>query len=472
MIVDDAEFERRARQAEEAVEALRRDGVRLIQLEMPDINGTMRGKLAGLGKGLSASGTGMSTLTMSFRSRDDFTLTEWSNVENGFPKMIAVADPTTAVRWPWRPDTAGVLCEFFMEDWSPCPMDGRHILRRVVKEYEDLGLEPRVAFEWEFYVYEADDEMLRTGRYHDLKSLGRQLHCYSITNFPSFQPLGGEFIKRMADVGVSVEAFHSEYGRGQFEFTCDHAPAIRAADDALRAKTYLKQLAAELGYVTTWMPAVHTTTADSRNGCHVNTSVWQDGANALWDASRGELSQLGRHAAAGIMATMPDFHLFFRPWINSFRRLDRLSWNPEDASWGLDNHSAGIRVVHGSNPPKYTRFEHRAAGPDTNPYLTAAAILYGGLIGIREKMEPPELAVGDPVEAGRYAMLPRTLSDSVTAFRESSHARALLGDLFVEHFAALKSDEWQDYEAWAKERDGLEDVEVSKWEFDHYFEWV
>jgi glutamine synthetase len=298
------------------------------------------------------------------------------------------------------------------------------------------------------------------------------LHCYSITNTPSFEPLGTEFIKRMQDVGIEVEAFHSEYGAGQYEFTCHHADPMKAADDAIRAKTYLKQLAAEQGLVATFMPAVRVTTADARSGGHINLSLWKDGKNAFWDAETESMSELGRQAAAGIMATMSDFHLVYRPYVNSYRRMDRMSWNPEDASWGVDNHGTALRIVHGSEPAKLTRLEHRAPCSDLNPYLSIATMLWGALQGIKQQLVAPEYALGDPFDEGdRYTRLPHSLADSVEAFRTSALTRELLGDEFVDHFAVLKSEEWQDYSAWVKDND-VDETETTDWELRHYFEWI
>src|SRR5262244_1584853 len=136
--------QRRSAQARLITERLREQGVRVIQMEMPDINGTVRGKIASLPKGLGPTGTGISTLIMSFRGGDVMPL-------------------------PWRPETAAVLCDFVMDDGSPCAMDGREILRRAVADLARLGYTARAAFEWEFYVFETDDELLRAGRYRELK---------------------------------------------------------------------------------------------------------------------------------------------------------------------------------------------------------------------------------------------------------------------------------------------------------------
>ena len=458
--------------AAEATERLSEAGAKFAQMETSDVNGVFRGKITKLAKGLSPSGTGVSTLMMSTRSSDDIVLTKWSDFANGFPKMVAVADPGTAVGWPWRPEMAAVLCDLFMEDGTPCPLDGRQMLRRIAAEYEALGLEAHAALEWEFYLYEVDDELMRAKRYRELKPFGRGLDYYSVTRSPSFSRLATEFLSRTESVGIDVEVFHTEYGHGMYEYTCGHAPLLKAADDAVRSKAYLRQLCDEHSIVPTFMPALHHDTADSHNGCHHNVSVWRDGENAFWDPRSGEFSQLGKWFTGGALATMRDFHLVLRPWVNSYRRFDRMAWNPVDVSWGLDNHAAALRLVHGAVPAKHTRLEHRAPSPDVNPYLSLAAIFWGGLHGIRNKIEPPEQCVGDPVDSGNYPGLPATLPESITAFRESTFTRECFGDLFVDIYASVKTDEWNAYTAWCKENDvDPAGAPITDWEFQQYFNW-
>lgn len=462
----------RGAESTKVIRELAEQGVEFLQVEIPDLNGTVRGKLAGIEKALSPAGTAVSTLTVSFRSHDEVSLTPFSNYENAFPKMLAVPDLATAVRWPFRPDMGAVLCDFYMEDGTTCPMDARQILKRVVERYHQLDLEPRAAVEYEFYVYEADDSLLREGRYRELKTFGRGWDCYSVTRFPSFENLGKEFLTRMKGVGVDVEAFHTELGHGMLEFAMAHQPAVKAADDAVRAKLYFKQLCAERGLVATFMPAIHIGTGDSSNGAHHHLSLWRDGKNTSWDSEKKTLDSVTRKFAAGMMETMPDFHLVFRPWVNSFRRMNHLLWNPENASWGLDSHTAALRVIHGSIPEKQTRLEHRTPGSDVNPYLSLAAMLLGGLYGIENDLEPADYAVGSPMKP-EFKMLPKTLSESTDVFEKSEHTRKMLGAEFVEHYAALKRDEWTDFTKWAEESGvKLPTEQVTDWEFQRYFVWV
>jgi glutamine synthetase len=215
-------------------------------------------------------------------------------------------------------------------------------------------------------------------------------------------------------------------------------------------------------------------TADSHNGAHHNVSVWRDGRNAFWDSGTRGLSPLAGHFAAGMMATMADLHLCFRPWINSHRRMDRLSWAPEDASWGPDNHAVALRVVYGSMPERATRFEHRAPGTDINPYMSLAALLWGGLKGIREELEPAPFAVGDPIANGDYPRLPKTLAATTEAWRASPLARELFGDAFVDHLANVRVEEVADFMQWCEANgvDGDPAAAVTQWEYERYFTWA
>ncbi len=155
--------------------------------------------------------------------------------------------------------------------------------------------------------------------------------------------------------------------------------------------------------------------------------------------------------------------------------MDRLSWAPEDTSWGPDNHAVALRVVHGSMPEKMTRLEHRAPGPDVNPYLSLAAMFGGGLKGIREELEPPAYAVGDPIENGNFTRLPKTLEASVEAMRGvGRRAVELLGDQLVDHLVNVHAEEAAEFAAWTEEHgvDPALDAPVTQWEYEQYFAWA
>jgi glutamine synthetase len=116
--------------------------------------------------------------------------------------------------------------------------------------------------------------------------------------------------------------------------------------------------------------------------------------------------------------------------------------------------------------------EARIPGPDVSPYLVLAAIIYGAARGIREAWTPPPPVVSDPIAAGGYTLLPRTLEDSVVALRSSAVAKDLLGTEFIEHFTAMKLDEAQAYDDWRKKHPEARVDRVTDWELSNYFEWA
>ena len=356
-----SEMEARARAAKGPAAALAERGAKFVQLEVPDINGTVRGKIAGLKKALSPAGTALNTLTVSFRSHDEISMTPFSNLDNAFPKFVAVPDTSTVVSWPWSRDMGAVLCDLYMEDGTPCPMDARQILKNVVAEYYKLDLEPRAAVEYEFYVYEADDALLRASRYRELKTFGRGWDCYSVARFPTFEPLAKEFMTRMEGIGIDVEAFHTELGHGMLEFSMGHESPVKAADDAARSKLYFKQLCAERGLVASFMPAIYVGTGDSASGAHHHLSLWRDGKNISWDPDKETLGVVTRKCAAGMMETMVDFHLVFRPAVGQLLPPNELS--PVEPGERL----VGLRQSHRSDSG-HTRCGIRKADPAGAPH--------------------------------------------------------------------------------------------------------
>ena len=81
------------------------------------------------------------------------------------------------------------------------------------------------------------------------------------------------------------------------------------------------------------------------------------------------------------------------PNINSYSRLTPGYWAPTAATWGIDNRTVGIRVIPGS--PKSQRLEYRVPGSDVNPYLSMAAAIGSGLLGIERGIDPGARSVGN-----------------------------------------------------------------------------
>jgi glutamine synthetase len=472
-----ADLARREDEVRPVVERLAAAGCRFVQLEMPDLNGTLRGKIQPLAQGLSATGTGIGTVILTFKGGGQmcFAPPFVGSAETGFPKMIAVPDLSTAVALPWKRDVAAVICDYYLEDGTPCHLSPRHMLRTAEAELAALKYSVYTALEYEFYVMEVNDALMRERRYAELTPFQRGLDVWSLSKAPSFEELAKELMTRCESIGAPIETFHTEHGYGMFEYSFRPQTALKAADASARAKLCMRQLCAERNLAITYMAAKFFPSADSFggdtfSGCHHNFSLSSGKENAFWDETAGGLSELARHAAGGILNTMPPFTLIFRPWVNSYRRNNHHLGAPENASWGKEHHLSAMRVVHGSAPHRLTRFEHRVPGSDVNPYLSLTAIMQGCLQGIRGRLEPVPYATGEVTSEKNGALLPRTMPEAIELFRHSPQAVEAFGSAFVEHFAIVKAEEWADFaKAVASPEAALQKAPVTDWEFARYF---
>jgi glutamine synthetase len=430
------------------------EGARMVQLEVPDLDGGMRAKLVSPAKALSEAGAAMCTIMFGLTQADDVYESPASSAANGYPDLVMRPDMATLRVLPWCEATVAVLCDLYGGDGAPFRLAPRTVLRAVVERCADLGFEARFAAEWEFCVVHQEDEADPAG----LVPLGRTMNAYSSLRLRELRPLAQAFFERMDGVGIAVEAVHTELGHGMVEFALAHAPAMQAADHAARAKAYLKELCGERGLVATFMPKWRTGAPTS--GCHFHQSLWRDGSNEFAGPG-GALSPLARHYLAGQLATMTDFGALFNPSVNAFRRLQPGTWTPATASWGVDNRTAAIRAITGS--PKAVRLEHRRPGADVNPYLAIAAMLAGGLHGMAGKLEPPDPATADAYADARFPRLPATLADAIAALRDSPVAPDLLGREFVRHYLLSREVELRLWREW-------ETAQVTEWEQRRYFE--
>jgi glutamine synthetase len=136
------------------------------------------------------------------------------------------------------------------------------------------------------------------------------------------------------------------------------------------------------------------------------------------------------------------------------------TWAPTTATWGLENRTTALRAIPGQSG-KSTRVEYRLAGADINPYIAMAATLGAGLHGIETKAQLPP-PCGQNAYTDREAAtrpLPRSLEQATAKLRSSARMRQILGDVFVDHYAATREWEVRQHQQ-----------AVSDWELERYFE--
>jgi glutamine synthetase len=442
-------------------EAFERYGIRRVKVGGYDIDGILRGKYLALDKfwGALEEPIGFCDVIFGWDAvdalYDNSRLTGW---HTGYPDARARIDPSTFRVIPWEPDTAAFLMDFLQGDEAAHPACPRGLLRRVVANARALGYEPMLAAEFEFFLFKETPASLHAKGFRELEALSPGMFGYSWVRSGQHSDLCHAILDDMDRFGIPIEGLHTETGPGVYEAAIQYDAALQAADKAALFKTAMKQVAARLGYAVTFMAKWNHGLPGSSG--HLHQSLWRDGKNAFYDAaSPHRLSDLATHYLGGQLALMSELTALVSPTINSYKRYVPGVWAPLNASWGIENRTCAIRAIPGS--AKSTRLEHRQPAADINPYIAMAAILAAGLWGIERKIAPVPAVDADATGRRDLLPLPRTLREATAQLTESSHARTLLGESFVDHYVRTRDWECRQYER-----------AVTDWELARYFEAV
>ena len=189
-------------------------------------------------------------------------------------------------------------------------------------------------------------------------------------------------------------------------------------------KRLVRQVALNHGVYATFMakPMEH----QPGSAMHLHQSVVDiaTGRNLFADPD-GSDSPMFRHFIGGLQAYLPQVTPLFAPNVNSFRRMRPSLAAPINVQWGYDNRTCGLRVP--ISDPQNRRVENRLPGADANPYLTIAASLICGYVGMMEKIEPTDQVTGNAYHYART--LPRTLEEALDRFSSCTPVRELLGEV-------------------------------------------
>ena len=377
----------------------------------------------------------------------------YTGADHGLPDFALVPDLTTVRAVPWAEGEAAVICDYAEWDGPPVEISPRHVLRRVVDRCRALGLEPIAAVELEFYVYRETPETLRNKHYTGLELL-------SPVNSPLDPALAAGLLRRWTKAldayGLTVAGASTELGAGHLELNLTHRPALEAADAAVLYKHALRELAAADDLTVTFMARPDAARPPSSG--HVHVSLWDGERNALWSDDRDMPKTLGAYVA-GSLTTLRELALLALPTINSYRRIERYRGSPTNVTWGPENRTTALRTL--THSPRGARIEHRLAGADANPYLSVAAALGGGIVGIERDLEPPAPVAGDAWALTDPEPVPPTLEQAIELFERSELARDLLGERFCAHYAATRKWELRRF------RDAVTD-----WERERYLEGI
>ena len=412
-----------------------------IECLTPDMSGQARGKIVPRHKYDPAVGLRLPEAVLTMTVTGDYPEKDYTSVAD--PDMRLVPDPTTVRPVPWAKDrTAQIIHDCFSFDRARVDLSPRNVLRRILDIYAGEGWKPVVAPEMEFYLVEVepDEDIPLKPPVGRTRRTEPGMQSYSIDAVSEYGEIFDDLYDWCEAQGIRIDTLIHEMGTAQMEINLDHGEPMALADQVFLFKRTVREVAIRNRMYATFMAKPMQGQPGSAMHLHQSVLDLATGHN-LFSAADGEPSEAFAHFIGGLQTYLPAATAFFAPYVNSYRRLSRVTSAPINLSWGHDNRTCGLRVPRSS--PDARRVENRLAGVDTNPYLVIAASLACGYLGIRERLQPSAPLTGSAYEQPHQ--LPRHLDDAVEQLKRCEPLAEIFGEHFVSTYAAIKEAEYREY---------------------------
>lgn len=433
---------------EKVLELAEENNVSFIRLQFTDMFGTLK-NIAMTVNQLERALEGR--MTVNNPSINQYCRLEESN-------MYLRPDPSTFVIFPWRPREGAVarlICDLEGADEKPFPGCVRTVLKKTIREAEQLGFSVTVSSKAKFFLFYLDEKGKPTTLAHDTGSK------FDLTPLDLGENARREIILNLEDMGFEIETSHHELSPGQHEinFSGDHA--LIAADNIVTYKYVIRTLAQKHGLHATFMPKPLRNYPGS--GMSLQLMLFKNEKNAFVDEKAPDnKSDTLKYFIGGILRHAPALGALANPTVNSYKRLinDEEVYN-NIAAWSESSLRSALRVPM---TKQETFVEWQTPDGSCNPYLVIAGALKAGLDGIKNNILPPaplniagEKLSKNKIEELQIKQLPMTLEDSLDALEKDPVIQQTLGSYISRHYVAAKRLEVEDYMK-----------EVHGWELEHY----
>ena len=423
--------------------------VEFIRLQFTDIFGTL--------KNIAITSSQLE------KALDNKCMFDGSSVE-GFVRieesdMYLYPDYDTFEIFPWRPQqgkVARLICDVYTPDGKPFEGDPRWILKKTIKEANEMGYRFDVGPECEFFLFHTDDNGLPTTLSHE------KAGYFDLGPNDLGENIRRDMVLTLEDMGFEIEASHHEVAPAQHEIDFKYDEALKTADNIQTFKMTVKTIAKRHGLYATFMPKPKF--GISGSGMHINMSLATEEGKNIFADENGKigLSDDAYHFIAGIMKHARGMSAITNPLVNSYKRLVPGYEAPVYIAWSAKNRSPLIRIP--ASRGNGTRVELRNPDPTANPYLVLALCLAAGLDGIKNKIEVPEsvdcniyeMTPGERRAAGIENM-PADLKEAVDCLVADEFLCSVLGEHITTKYVEAKMKEWENYT-----------TRVSQWEIDEY----
>jgi glutamine synthetase len=434
---------------EDVLSRWRERGIRNVRFELPDMHGTSRSKLVPIDHAAHYSQEGLNMYggTVVFDSSSDVVSGALYNEEIGYADQRLVPDPETAAVVPWASDTGRMICDTYWYDGTPLRAAPRYVYRRALHRCRQLGYEPLIAVEPEFYLLDRDTR----------KPLFEGPHIFNTVR-NTWTPVVERIIDETRAFGIDIMTANSEYAGSQWEIVFGPNRGMGGPDTAFSFKTAVKELANQAGLIATFMSKPFGNSAGSGAHNHIGLLDRESGENVLADDDHSTgLSSVGRSFIAGQLRHARAAYSLLAPTVNCLKRRRTHTFSPTNISWGFEDRSALVRVKGGSAASRHV--ENRAPTGLSNPYLTCAVLLGAGVLGIAEELELEPPATMPAEEDESKPKLPETVQESLAALEEDEKIVDLLGHEFVTAYTVVRRHELQRFAD-----------HVTDWELQEYLE--
>ena len=442
-----------ARNAQEFMQMIQENDIKMIDFKIVDINGQYRH--------VTIPASQFSEETLKDGIGFDASNYGYAVVEKS--DMVFIPDLDTAVMDPFcEIPTLSVTGNAMIIDYPenrPLDQYPRNIVHAAEQYMKDTGIADTMLIlpEFEFHMFDNVGWSVRpdaigmeidaTQAYwnSDVNGLGvvvpHQKNYHIAKPFDVSYECRSEMCLEMEKMGIQVKYHHPEVGAaGQFEIEPMLGQMSKMADNTMMIKYIIHNTALKYGKVATFMPK--PVYGEAGNGMHVHMLLLKDGQPVFSDDDGyAHLSKEAHYFMGGLLKHISSLCAITNPSTNSFKRLVPGFEAPVTVGYATSNRSAVIRIPAYAKTPELRRFEIRNPDATCNPYFAYAAILMAGLDGIKNKIDPHANGWGpydfnlyslSDEEKAKLSALPVCLDDALDAL-EADHDYLTAGGVFPEH---------------------------------------